>query len=68
MPSMLTGVVTRDNPRFRQVSGNIFTRPFMYIALRWSTALGFSMLLIVVGTLRVPSLLKKGDKIITYPC
>ena len=29
--------------------------------------LGFPMLLIVVGTLRVPSLMKKGDKIFTHP-
>ena len=29
--------------------------------------LGFPKLLIVVGTLRVPSLQKKGDKIITQP-
>ena len=31
------------------------------------TILGFPMLLIVVGTLRVPYHLKKGDKILTHP-
>ena len=30
--------VIRDNPRFRQLSGEINTRPFIYIALRWSAA------------------------------